>query len=297
MKKRKITADFLFKSKFMKVKDSRIHYIDVGEGDPIVFLHGVPTSSYIWRNIIPHLSSHARCIAPDLIGMGKSGKPDIDYTVFEHIDYIEDFIDSLNLKNITLVLHGLGSLIGLHYASKHKDNIKAIAFYESYMHPIKSLDKLPLPVRHLLSMMQNDEGCYKAIVEQNYFFKKLLPHGTLRDLSKEELEHYIEPFKKEEHRKPLWQYVQSMKKMHVGELRDLVHSFSEYLKESIAPKLLMYSMPGFLTTMESIQWCRENYPNTKVVDLGDGYHFAQETDPNNFAEKLRDWYIRLENKS
>ncbi len=123
MKKRKITADFLFKSKFMKVKNSRIHYIDVGEGDPIVFLHGVPTSNYIWRNIIPHLSSHARCIAPDLIGMGKSGKPEIDYTVFDHIDYIEDFIDSLNLKNITLVLHGLGSLIGLHYASKNKTNI------------------------------------------------------------------------------------------------------------------------------------------------------------------------------
>lgn len=294
MRKRKITADFPFKSKFMKIKDSHIHYIDVGEGDPIVFLHGVPASNYIWRNVIPRLSRHARCIAPDLIGMGKSDKPKIEYTVLKHIDYIEEFIDSLRLKNITLVVHGLGSLIGLHYALKHKDNIKGIAFYESYMHPVNDVNKFSLPAQHLLAMMQNDEACYKAIVENNYFFKKLLPHGTLRDLSKEELKYYMEPFKKEEHRKPLWQYVQSMKNMHVGELQKLVHSFSEYLKESVVPKLLMYSIPGFLTTIESIQWCLENYPNTKIADLGDGYHFAQETDPNNFAEKLCDWYIGLE---
>lgn len=294
MKKRKIASDFPFDSKFMKVKNSRIHYVDIGKGDPIVFLHGVPASNYIWRNVIPYLSRHARCIAPDLIGMGKSGKPEIKYTIFEHIEYINDFIDSLKLKNVTLVLHGLGSIIGLYYALNNKKNIKAIAFYESYMHPVNDLSKLSLPVRHLLSMMQNDEGCYQAIVKNNYFFKKLLPHGTLRNLTKAELEYYTAPFKKEEHRKPLWQYVQCMKKLHVGELRDLIHSFSDYLKESVVPKLLMYSMPGFLTTMESVQWCRENYPNTEVVDLGDGYHFAQETDPHKFAEELRDWYVGLD---
>ena len=293
MKKRKIASDFPFQSKFVKIKGSCIHYVDIGKGDPIIFLHGVPASNYIWRNVIPHLSCHARCIAPDLIGMGKSGKPEIEYTIFEHIEYIKEFIDSLNLKNITLVLHGLGSIVGLHYALNNKENIKAIAFYESYMHTVKDLNKLSLPVRHLLSMMQNDEGCYKAIVENNYFFKKLLPHGTLRSLSKVELEHYMEPFKKVEHRKPLWQYVQCMKNLHIGELKDLIHSFSEYLKESVAPKLLMYSVPGFLTTMESVQWCRENYPNTEVVDLGDGYHFAQETDPHRFAEELRAWYVGL----
>lgn len=293
MKKRKISSDFPFQSKFMKVKDSRIHYIDVGDGDPMLFLHGVPASNYIWRNIIPSLACHARCIAPDLIGMGKSGKPDIEYTVFDHIEYIKEFIDALQLKNVTLVLHGLGSIVGLYYALNNKENIKAIAFYESYMHPVKDQSKLSLPVRHLLSMMQNDEGCYKAVVENNYFFKKLLPHGALRDLSKEELEYYESPFKKEEHRKPLWKYVQSMRNFHVGELKSLMHSFADYLKDSVAPKLLMYSMPGFFTTMESVEWCRENYPNTEVVDLGDGYHFAQETDPHKFADELRDWYVGL----
>jgi len=277
----------------MKIKDSRVHYIDVGTGDPIVFLHGVPTSNYIWRNIIPYLSSHARCIAPDLIGMGRSGKPAIEYTIFDHIAYIKDFIDALQLNNITLVLHGLGSIVGLYYALSNKDKIKAIAFYESYLHPIKDLSKLSLPVQHLLSLMQNDQGCYKAIVENNYFFKKLFPLATLRKLDKEELEYYEAPFKKLEHRKPLWQYVKSMKCFHVGDLKELLHSFADYLKGSVVPKLLMYSMPGFLMTMENIQWCRENYPNTEVVDLGDGYHYAQETDPESFGKALKDWYIDL----
>ena len=293
MKRRKTTKKFPFQSKFMKVKASRIHYIDVGEGDPIVFLHGVPASNYIWRNIIPHLSCHARCIAPDLIGMGKSAKPDIEYTIFDHIEYIKDFIDSLKLKNITLVLHGLGSIVGLYYALSNQKNIKAIAFYESYVHPVNDPSKLSLPVKHLLSMMQNEDGCYKAIVENNYFFKKLFPHAVLRKLDKDELAYYEAPFKKPEHRKPLWKYVQHMKCFHIGELKALMHSFANYLKESLAPKLLMYSMPGFLTTMESVQWCRENFPNTEVVDLGDGYHYAQETNPDMFGKALQEWYVSL----
>jgi len=294
MKKRKIATTFPFHSKFMKVKDSAIHYIDEGKGDPIVFLHGVPMSNYIWRNIIPKLSEHARCIAPDLIGMGKSGKPDIEYTIFDHIEYIKKFIDSLKLDRITLVLHGLGSIVGLYYALYNKEKIKAIAFYEAHVRPVTDHTKLSLPVRHLLSMMQNDAGCYQAIVENNYFFKKLLPFGTLRELSKEEIEYYEAPFKKPEHRRLLWQYVQHMKNFHVGELKDLLHSFSEYLKSSVVPKLMMYSMPGFITTMENLQWCRDNFPNTEVVEVGEGYHYAQETDPEAFGAALKDWYTNLD---
>jgi len=293
MKRRTIITNFPFESRFMKVRGSDLHYIDVGSGDPILFLHGVPASSYIWRNVIKRLSQHARCIAPDLIGMGKSDKPDIEYTIFDHVEYIEEFINALDLKNITLVLHGLGSIAGLAYAMRHPERIKALAFYESYLCPPKGEFDHSLPVKHLLSMLENKDGSYKAVVENNYLLKKLFTTMVLRKLSKEELEYYEAPFKKKEHRKVLWHYVQSIKKLHLGDLKDLLHSISEYLKNSVVPKLMMYSMPGFLTTMENVQWCCENCPNTEVVDLGDGHHFAQETDPHGFSDALYSWYERL----
>ena len=108
-----ISSEFPFESKFVEINGSKMHYIDVGEGDPILFLHGNPTSSYLWRNIIPHLTSIGRCIAPDLIGMGKSDKPDLDYFFSDHSEYLEAFIEELGLKNITLVIHDWGSGLGL----------------------------------------------------------------------------------------------------------------------------------------------------------------------------------------
>ena len=107
--RKEISAEFPFESKYLEVKGSKIHYIEEGEGDPILFLHGNPTSNYLWRNIIPHLASQGRCIAPDLIGMGKSGKPDIDYGFHDTYEYLDAFIKKLGLKNVTLVLHDWGS--------------------------------------------------------------------------------------------------------------------------------------------------------------------------------------------
>jgi len=116
-------------SKTAEVNGSKMHYLEQGSGDPIIFLHGIPTSSYLWRNIIPVLSEHARCIAPDLIGMGESDKPDIDYRVFDHIEYIDGLIAELDLKNITFVMHGWGSVLGFDHARRHEKNIKALAFF------------------------------------------------------------------------------------------------------------------------------------------------------------------------
>ena len=114
-----------------------MHYIDEVAVDPILFLHGNPTSSYWWRNIIPYLVPHGRCIAPDLIGMGKSDKPDIDYRFFDHSKYLEGFIEKLDLSNITVVLHDWGSGLGFHYAMRNESNIKGIAFMESLLSPLK----------------------------------------------------------------------------------------------------------------------------------------------------------------
>lgn len=148
-----ISSKFPFESKFIEINGSKMHYIDVGKGDTILFLHGNPTSSYLWRNIIPHLQSIARCIAPDLIGMGKSDKPDIAYTFEDHYDYLEKFIEKLNLKNITLVIHDWGSGLGFHYANTHRDNIKGIAFMEAIYKPM-SWDQLPPGMDKMFKMLR-----------------------------------------------------------------------------------------------------------------------------------------------
>jgi haloalkane dehalogenase len=108
-----------------------MHYVEQGKGDPILFLHGNPEWSYIWRNIIPIVSAQGRCIAPDLVGFGKSDKPDIEYTYFDHVRYVDGFIKALNLTNVTLVVHDWGGAFGFDYALRHRDNVKAIAFFES----------------------------------------------------------------------------------------------------------------------------------------------------------------------
>ncbi|MEL7232893.1 MAG: alpha/beta fold hydrolase, partial [Chloroflexota bacterium] len=135
-----ISTDFPFESRFVDVHGSKMHYVDVGEGAPVLFLHGNPTSSYLWRNIIPHMSDHARCIAPDLIGMGKSDKPDIPYRFDDHYRYITGFIEALDLTNITLVIHDWGSALGFHYAMQHEDNVKGVAFMEAIVRPMSWSD-------------------------------------------------------------------------------------------------------------------------------------------------------------
>lgn len=281
--------------KFVTVENSRIHYIDEGAGEPIVFLHGVPVSSYLWRNIIPSLSDATRCLAPDLIGMGKSDKPDIEYSFFDHVKYFDSFIDKLDLHNVTLVVHGLlGSAIGFYYAMRNQDNIKAIAFYEAYVRPAVDYKAFPLPIRHLLRpLSKNPELIYKFIVEDNFLINKLLP-GTLRNFNDEDMDNYKNPFLTPKNRRPLWQYVQDF---FVGESRhkitECVTQYSEYLKTSYVPKLLLYTVPGFVTTMECVKWCQDNLPNLRVADLEEDLYLAPESNPRIFSQILRDWYLEI----
>lgn len=287
-----ITVDFMFESKFIKIKNADIHYVDVGEGDPILFLHGVPASNYVWRNIIPTMSKHARCIAPDLIGMGKSGKPDIDYRIFDHIEYINEFIKALNLKNVTLVLHGLGSIIGFNYLGNFSDNVKGVAFYESHFLPVKQQNLLSVPAQHLMQMLNNrDPGC-NPIIEENYLIQNLLPTLTLRNLHPEEQKNYAEPFAKKEYRKPLLQYFQDLKLQTIdSDVASLMEQNLSGLQQNNIPKLLMYNIPGFYTTIDMIKWCRQNLTNLQLIDLGDGHNLAQETNPLVFATALEKWFL------
>ena len=289
-----ISTDFPYESKFAKVHGSNLHYIDVGEGDPILFLHGIPTSSYLWRNVIPHVQAQGRCIAVDMIGFGKSDKPDIGYTVFDHINYIETFIQELKLKNVTIVVHGWGSLVGFHYAMTHESNVKGLVFLEAYLRPINNPGMVTLPIQEITAIMDTPDGGHDVIMNSNYFVNKVLPTAVMRRLSDEEMAHYQEPFKNPGSCKPLWQFIQEWP-LGTGPttVDALMKEYSVWLEQTQIPKLMIFAIPGLNTSMDTVQWAKENLKNMDQVTIEDALHFAQETHPHEIGEAIGQWCTKL----
>ena len=289
-----ISADFPFDSNYIEVRGSKMHYIDEGEGDPILALHGNPTSSYLWRNIIPHLTAKGRCVAPDLIGMGKSDKPDIGYRFSDHVEYIEGFIEKMGLKNITLVIHDWGSGLGFHYAMRHEDNMKGIAFMESMVRPEPSWDIFPDAFREIFKGFRTPDVGWEMIVTNNMFVEQILPSAVARGLTEEEMERYREPFKEPAHRKPVWVWPNEL--AIEGEPADVVEAieaYSQKLRRSELPKLLFYATPGAIMPETVIEWRRENLKNLTTVDIGPGIHYVQEDNPHLIGSEIAKWYDGL----
>lgn len=281
-------------SHYVDVYGSKIHYLEQGQGDPILFLHGMPTSSYLWRNIIPHLAPLGRCIAPDLIGMGKSDKPDIEYTFQDHISHIEKFIETMKLKRVTLVMHGWGSLIGFDYAMRHESNCKGLVFYEAYLRPFHD-DDVSLPFQEQLHILDNLEIEHDIVMNGVTFVDKAINQSMLEPLSHEALSHYEEPFLEEGTGKPLFQYLQEMPRgKEKNEINQCIANYSKKLMKSSLPKLMLYSMPGFITTMATAIWAKQNLPNLEVADIGEELHYAQESNPNLMAETISVWLQGVE---
>jgi len=289
-----ISSQFPFTSRFVEVNGSKMHYIDEGEGDPILFLHGNPTSSYLWRNIIPYVTSTARAIAPDLIGMGRSDKPAIDYRFLEHSTYVEGFIEALGLENITLVIHDWGSALGFHYARRHEDNVKALAFMEAILAPVPSWDDFPPDFQQLFKMFRTPEVGWNMIVNQNFFVEKILPGSVVRTLTDEEMDHYREPFIEVDSRKPLWRWPNEIPIE--GEPPEVVEAVSRYnlwLQETELPKLMFYAAPGALMTAPVVGWASQAFKNLTAIDIGEGIHFVQEDAPQLIGQGLASWYGEL----
>lgn len=288
-----ISSSFPFESKYLDIKGSKMHYIDIGQGDPVLFLHGNPTSSYLWRNIIPYLQPNARCIAPDLIGMGKSDKPDIAYTFEDHYDYLVEFIEKLDLKNITLVIHDWGSGLGFHYANNHRDNIKAIAFMEAVFEPI-TWKGMPSDMKMLFKMLRAPFIGWLMISVANMFIKKMIPKMIARKLSKEELDYYKEPYPTIKSRKPVRVWPLEIpidgKPKRVYEK---VVAYNKWLTESDIPKLCFYAHPGAIIREDGVEYIKNNFPNIKMVDIGEGIHYLQEDNPHFIGSELVKWYQGL----
>jgi haloalkane dehalogenase len=288
-----ISANFPFESKYVEIDGSQIHYIDEGAGDPILFLHGNPTSSYLWRNIIPYLVPHGRCIALDLIGMGKSDKPDIDYRFFDHYKYVEGFIEKLELSNLTLVVHDWGSALGFQYAMRHENNMKGIAFMEAILKPVKWED-FPNDFRMGFKLFRTPGIGWLMISVMNMFVTQILPQAIVRKLSEEEKTYYAAPYQTVQSRKPVRQWPCEIPiEGKPADVHEVISNYNQKLQESEVPKLLFFATPGGIIDSKTVDWCKQNLKNLQVVDIGQGIHFLQEDNPHVIGEELAKWYPDL----
>lgn len=283
-----------YTSKYLEVNGSKMHYIEAGQGDPILFLHGVPTSSYLWRNILPYVAPLGHCLAPDLIGFGYSDKPNINYSIDDHIQYIEGFIDVLKLKKITLVMHGWGSVIGLHYAMRHEKNCAGLVMYEAFLRAVDN-QEVSLPFEEQLSALTEQEGEPDLVRSGISFVDKIIPQAIMQPLPTEVMNCYRQPFTEKGSAQPISEYIKEVSdRNRKSKLNILIAHYSKKLTHSSLPKLLLYSVPGFITTVSTVIWAKENLSHIEVVDLGEELHFAQETSPQLMGESISVWLQGLE---
>ena len=288
------SAPFPFEKSFVEVNGAQMAYVDEGDGPVVLFLHGNPTSSYIWRNVIPHVAADHRAIAVDLIGMGDSGKPDIDYTLQDHLAYLEGFVDAVGLEDITLVLHDWGGGLGTYYAANHSENVRAVALMEAAVPPvlpIQSWEMLqPDEVRETYRAMRDPAVGPELIIQQNIFIEQIIPSGVLRTLSEAEMDAYRAPFQTEQARAPLLAWPNEIpiegNPARNAEAMDEVY---EWLTTSEQPKLVLYATPGWLFTPEVTEWIAANYSNAETRPIGAGSHFVQEDQPEAIGRHLSDW--------
>lgn len=291
-----ISAEMPYDTRFVEVNGSNMAYVEAGDGDPILFLHGNPTSKFLWRNIMPWLEAQGRVIAPDLIGFGESDKPDIGYTMAEHSEYVDGFIEALGLENVTLVVHDWGSGLGFDYAARNPDNIKGIAFMESMiapLHPI-STEGLTPQIADALNALRGPSG-ETLIIDQNAFVEGNIPNGVFRDLTEGEMDVYRAPFVEPESRLPILVFPRQISvDGEPADVTERVNAFNTYLLTTDVPKLHLYVTPGLINPPEAVEFLQaQGAPNYEAVFLGQGSHFLQEDHPEAIGRNISDWYRRL----
>lgn len=288
-----ISAEFPFESQYTDVLGSRMHYVEQGTGDPILLLHGNPTSSYLWRNVIPLVSPVGRVVAVDLIGMGKSDKPDIPYQLEDHIRYIDAFIDELGLENVVLVLHDWGGGIGFDYAMRHQENIRGIVFMEAMVKPMRWADT-NFAEKYLFETMRDEERGENLLIRDNYFVEKLIPMMAGRSMSKAEMDAYRAPYLDPAHRKPVRVWPQEIP-IDGSPARNHIRITNTYekLKASSIPLLLLIAEPGMIMKEEFVAGLKDELPRMETQEIGPGMHFIQETQPTNIGKAIANWVALL----
>ncbi|MEM6746196.1 MAG: haloalkane dehalogenase [Pseudomonadota bacterium] len=290
-----ISSAFPYEYQFIDVMGSEMAYVEAGdpEGPPILLVHGNPTSSYLWRNIIPHLEERGRIIAVDLIGMGKSDKPDIAYRFRDHTEYFTGFVEAMGLDDIILVLHDWGGGIGTDYAANHEDNVRGIAMFEMVVKPM-SLSDADLAMRYLFGRMRDPEAGYSIVAEDNYFVERLLPMMSGRRLTDEEMAVYRAPFPTVESRLPVRQWPMEIPLDGVpADTTAQISSNYTWLQSSDTPLFFLYAEPGMIWTEATRPELFEDLPRMKTASVGSGLHYLQEVQPTKIGMLIADWIDTL----
>ena len=278
--------------KQVSVNGRHMAYVEMGEGRPIVFLHGNPTSSYLWRDVMPELAGMGRCIAPDLIGMGDSDKlpdpgPDT-YTFQTHRSYLDGFFEALELReDVVLVIHDWGSALGFDWANRHRGSVSGIAFMEGIVQPLEGWDQFNPQAAPVFQGFRSDAG-EGMILDKNMFIERVLPGSILRDLSEAEMAEYRRPFLEREHR---WPTLTWPRQIPVGgdpaDVAEIVRAYGEWLSVSEMPKLFVNAEPGAILIGEPREFCR-SWPNTSEVVVA-GSHFIQEDSGPEIGRAVAEW--------
>ncbi len=291
-----ISADERYEKKHADVLGKRMAYVEAGEGDPIVFLHGNPTSSYLWRNVMPHLESQGRCIAPDLIGMGDSDRLDATgrdaYRFVDHREHVDALLAAIGVeRDVTLVIHDWGSALGFDWARRHPDAVKGIAYMEAIVRGM-TWDEWPESIRPLFEGFRSDAG-EDMVLEKNVFVERVLPGSVLRGLTDAEMAVYRRPFAEAgEARRPTLTWPRQIPLG--GEPADVVEicdAYGAWLAQSPVPKLFINADPGAILVGAQRDFCR-SWPNQQEVTVK-GSHFIQEDSPDEIGQAVAKWRAGL----
>lgn len=287
-----IFAQFPYPKRRVSVLGKTMAYVEVGTGDPIVLLHGNPTSSYLWRNVLPHLVGLGRCVVPDLIGMGDSDKLDDpgpeSYSFVEHRRYLDSLLDVLDVRQrVTLVVHDWGSALGFDWANRHREAIAGIAYMEAIVRPV-TWDEWPEAARAVFQGFRSAAG-EAMVLDKNLFVERVLPGSILRTLSAEEMAEYRRPFAEPgESRRPTLTWPRQIPiEGEPADVTAIVADYGAWLSTSDVPKLLVVSEPGAILRGAPLEYCR-TWPNQREITVA-GNHFVQEDSPDEIGQAVADW--------
>jgi haloalkane dehalogenase len=277
------------------VLDSTMAYREAGDPEAPValFLHGNPTSSYIWRNILPLVAPVAHCIAPDLIGFGQSGKPDIEYRFADHVQYLDAFLDLAGISSAFIIAQDWGTALAFHLANRRPEFIRGLAFME-FIRPMPSWNDFHVDAIEIFQKFRTPGVGEEMILEGNVFVEGVLPLGIVRKLSDEEMSAYRAPFLTRQSRRPTWRFPNEIPI--AGEPADVystMENAQRALAESSYPKLLFTGNPGALVSPAFAESFAKKLKNCRVVQLSSGVHYLQEDHPDVIGANVKEWLIEV----
>jgi len=277
----------------VSVLDSSIAYRELGERSAraVIFLHGNPTHSFIWRDIMPHVAAKAYCLAPDLIGFGASGKPDIAYSFLEHAAYLEAFLQKMEVEEFILVGQDWGGALAIHLAARYPSKVRGVALME-FVRPSPTWEDFhPLEqARERFKLMRAPGSGEEYVLQQNFFIEQMLPKGSLRALRQEEMDAYRAPFPTPESRKPMLAFPRMMPIAgEPAEVYGLLERNEEIMATAQYPKLILFSPDGVLTPRPVAERYAARFANCRLVELGEGTHNLQEDHPHAIGRAIASW--------